>query len=340
MDRPMVRFALFALFSWGLATPPACFLSCVSEVTRDFPGHLKDVTRVCQKEDAIVGCLVDICPFGNFQSARDHYIGTCLEHGRPTVTNPYPPPAAWPPEDYEEKAPKVHKPAQHIKSQALHSHSSPPGEESHISAPSTEKAVASEQWGKDHHATKPASSASGDPGEEFVEYSEAEPEEGLAYDPNYPITWEDTNGVDEDGDFYILRRPVNVPLELRDPASAGKTTRVQVRSKPKSTTKNERDGKREDKHEDKSLELDPKTKVSIQNSHDPSQDRYHHSFPGYKSSEAKGTYGVPKDEVEAAGLFSRKRRLSLKGGVSIKKPKYKKFLQKIPLYEYDNGGSE
>ena len=58
-----------------------------------------NLTCICINEDLTIGCLVDdICPFGTFISARDHYIGTCLEHGRPSITNPVPPPAIWPPE--------------------------------------------------------------------------------------------------------------------------------------------------------------------------------------------------------------------------------------------------
>lgn len=33
----------------------------------------------------LVGCLVDICPYGNFESARDHFFGTCLEHSKATA---------------------------------------------------------------------------------------------------------------------------------------------------------------------------------------------------------------------------------------------------------------
>lgn len=93
---------LFILFVTVISTPPACFISCTSEIGRKCPGGLTDLTCLCSKEDDIVACLVDICPFGTFLSARDHYIGTCLEHGKPTITNPIPPRAIWPPSrDYE-----------------------------------------------------------------------------------------------------------------------------------------------------------------------------------------------------------------------------------------------
>ncbi|KAG7663564.1 uncharacterized protein J8A68_002950 [[Candida] subhashii] len=84
----ILRFILlFTLLYSVNATPPSCFLSCVGEVTRDCHSKLTDVTCACISEDKLIGCLVDICPYGTFLSARDHFMGTCLEHGRPTVTN-------------------------------------------------------------------------------------------------------------------------------------------------------------------------------------------------------------------------------------------------------------
>ncbi|GMG30951.1 unnamed protein product [Ambrosiozyma monospora] len=35
---------------------------------------------LCEKRTEFLGCLTDVCPFGNFFPARDHYLGTCLEH--------------------------------------------------------------------------------------------------------------------------------------------------------------------------------------------------------------------------------------------------------------------
>lgn len=95
---------IIILFSTVLSIPPACFISCTSEIARTCANGLTDLTCLCNKEDEIVTCLVDICPFGVFVSARDHYIGTCLEHGRPTVTNPFPPDAIWPP--YQDQEPE------------------------------------------------------------------------------------------------------------------------------------------------------------------------------------------------------------------------------------------
>lgn len=75
--------------SFTLATPPACFLSCINELSRDCGGH-SNMTCLCNIQDEVTGCLVDICPYGSFESARDHYYGTCLEHKKPTFGR-YPP---------------------------------------------------------------------------------------------------------------------------------------------------------------------------------------------------------------------------------------------------------
>lgn len=62
--------------------PPACMLSCINAVARgiglDHPSH---ITSICLQKDAIVGCLTDICPFGNYNTARDHFLHACSKHG-------------------------------------------------------------------------------------------------------------------------------------------------------------------------------------------------------------------------------------------------------------------
>lgn len=88
-----MRYYFISLFVWSgvvLATPPACFLSCINEVAKECEKSLVDLTCLCVKQDQVLGCLVDICPYGTFESSRDHYFGTCLEHGRSTNGN-YPP---------------------------------------------------------------------------------------------------------------------------------------------------------------------------------------------------------------------------------------------------------
>lgn len=83
---------IFLLFGVCLATPPACFLSCISEVARQCPGEHSDIRCICNKRDSVIGCLVDICPYGTFESSRDHFLGTCLEHQRDHYNPPHLPP--------------------------------------------------------------------------------------------------------------------------------------------------------------------------------------------------------------------------------------------------------
>lgn len=83
---------VWALSSLVTATPPACFLSCINEIAAVCPSEHMGFRCICGYETKLVECLVDICPYGSFESARDHYLGTCMEHGMPTKTNPFPPP--------------------------------------------------------------------------------------------------------------------------------------------------------------------------------------------------------------------------------------------------------
>lgn len=78
----MHRLTLLALLALALATPPACFLSCTNEVAHRCGGQA-NLLCICAANDALQGCLVDICPYGNFESARDHFWGTCREHSLP-----------------------------------------------------------------------------------------------------------------------------------------------------------------------------------------------------------------------------------------------------------------
>lgn len=75
-------FPILLYLASVLATPPACFLSCTNEVSHRCVGAQANILCICSAHDAVQGCLVDICPYGNFESARDHYVGTCQEHGQ------------------------------------------------------------------------------------------------------------------------------------------------------------------------------------------------------------------------------------------------------------------
>ncbi|CDR45144.1 CYFA0S16e02630g1_1 [Cyberlindnera fabianii] len=62
-----------------LATPPACFLACTGTVARWCTRNHADFPCLCHNSASIIGCLVDICPAGDFFSLRDHLWGTCVE---------------------------------------------------------------------------------------------------------------------------------------------------------------------------------------------------------------------------------------------------------------------
>lgn len=79
----MVSIKLFVIFvsliGKSLATPPACFLACTQVIARWCEHNHRDFKCICDNSPSLVGCLVDICPYGSFFSARDHFWGTCLE---------------------------------------------------------------------------------------------------------------------------------------------------------------------------------------------------------------------------------------------------------------------
>ncbi|CDK24257.1 unnamed protein product [Kuraishia capsulata CBS 1993] len=62
-----------------LATPPACVLSCVNEIAALCPRRHIDFDCYCTDVPRMVGCLVKACPYGNYLSARDHFLGVCEE---------------------------------------------------------------------------------------------------------------------------------------------------------------------------------------------------------------------------------------------------------------------
>ncbi|CAH2351487.1 hypothetical protein CLIB1423_03S07404 [[Candida] railenensis] len=85
----LIRFIVISsCFSMlTLATPPACLLSCINELAHSCPYVHSDYQCICAKKDSLIGCLVDICPYGTFELARDHFLGVCLER----QSNPAPP---------------------------------------------------------------------------------------------------------------------------------------------------------------------------------------------------------------------------------------------------------
>ena len=230
--------------------PPACFLSCIAEVSRKCERGLSQFSCICIKEDQIVGCLIDICPFGNFNSARDHFLGSCLEHGKPTITNPYPPPAAWPPPDYEKSLPKMHEPVYRPEPTRIHQevrpsptrsivdHHNPPPQSPHtkniqqqpihhepLRSPPQHHAESNPRTTHNNPTPTPNQSIPDfDPW--FDDYDDDFTD---SYDPEKPLEWEEMDALDRFGRFIVIRRPINVPKQLRDPTNAGKKRRVVVK---------------------------------------------------------------------------------------------------------------
>lgn len=63
-----------------LATPPACLLACVAQVTKSSSScnALNDVTCICSNEGAsIKSCLDSICPNGNADAAYSSFKSSC-----------------------------------------------------------------------------------------------------------------------------------------------------------------------------------------------------------------------------------------------------------------------
>lgn len=91
-----MRLSVFLCSVLAAATPPACFLSCINENAVHCARKHSDLRCLCQRHDPLIGCLVDICPYGAFDSARDHFVGTCMEHGVPARTEPVERQLQWP----------------------------------------------------------------------------------------------------------------------------------------------------------------------------------------------------------------------------------------------------
>ncbi|CCE72945.1 Piso0_000552 [Millerozyma farinosa CBS 7064] len=176
------------------ATPPACFLSCVSEVSRTCPHKLDDIPCVCAKKNVLIGCLVDICPYGVFDAARDHFLGTCLEHSKPASTEPSTP-ALGPmytakplQKDGGRGGQDVDKNRQpHIDQQHRDAHNIP-----------------NEAGEKEPESSDRTDKDSGYP------YDKIEAKDGNR--------WEEERSEDENGIVYIIRRLKNAPTQHKQPS--------------------------------------------------------------------------------------------------------------------------
>ncbi|EGV65158.1 hypothetical protein CANTEDRAFT_113633 [Yamadazyma tenuis ATCC 10573] len=169
----------YIMMTGVLATPPACFLSCINEMAQFCVGGHTDIKCLCGDQDSILGCLVDICPYGTFEAARDHYFGTCLEHGQPT--NGRYPPGYLPP----------HNTTKPIKTKTWT-----------ITRPSS---------------TEPGSPANTIPSDSSDTASGSDTDcddEDWGYEKT---VWEEEESVDSQGRTVIIRKPVSVPEKYLQP---------------------------------------------------------------------------------------------------------------------------
>ncbi|GME86025.1 unnamed protein product [Ambrosiozyma monospora] len=63
-----------------VSTAPWCSLDCAVSIAKTCPDQLTDLSCLCEKKTEFLDCLTDVCPDDNYYAARDHYLGTCLEH--------------------------------------------------------------------------------------------------------------------------------------------------------------------------------------------------------------------------------------------------------------------
>ncbi|CAH6723831.1 hypothetical protein CLIB1444_21S00364 [[Candida] jaroonii] len=183
------------LVTLAIATPPACFLSCINEVAKSCEYNHRDLTCLCQKKDEIFGCLVDICPYGNFESARDHYLGTCLEHHHPhTPQESTTSTVGSATEDCDE-----------------------PTKTSTIVVPrptiSTIPSPNPEDCDKDH------------------DHFDCDEKDDGEYDS---CEWEEEEHTDKDGYVIIIRKPINVPQKYLSPPYTNPKRRKVIIKHPKS----------------------------------------------------------------------------------------------------------
>ena len=72
-----------ALVSSVVATPPACLLACIAEVTKTSTcTGLEDVECLCTglEKDAVNQCLSNICPNDLANNAKVNYAAACGFH--------------------------------------------------------------------------------------------------------------------------------------------------------------------------------------------------------------------------------------------------------------------
>lgn len=210
------------LLSVVIATPPACFLSCINEVARLCPRAHLDIGCLCAKQEQVIGCLVDICPYGTFEASKDHYFGTCLEHKKPTYGN-YPP-------DY----PSGSDPQYGYPNPQYGGY---PDLDSECLESSSTKATKTITIGKSLTYTTPAYTTISTPvySNPYAKPTETEyytDDESCEEDEEEELDceWEEEQTMEEDGTIIIIRKPIRVADKyLKPPYSDPKRRKVIIK---------------------------------------------------------------------------------------------------------------
>lgn len=77
----MRLFIFFLLISIATATPPSCFVECINSIAHICPQRQNDLACICNQSRSVMNCITDSCWGITYYSSRDHFAGTCVEHG-------------------------------------------------------------------------------------------------------------------------------------------------------------------------------------------------------------------------------------------------------------------
>lgn len=199
----MKAWPLSLLIAVALATPPACFLACIGQVSRTCERNHHDLACLCNSKTALFDCMVDNCPYGDFEAGRDHFFGTCLEHGYP---GPKPPPY-----DGDTKIPHVPGHEPHV---PVHEPAREPGHTPHPEHPAHPHPdhPVDEHPHPGHPGHAPVvSPVDPDYDPDCDDKDKEEPKE-IEYDDDWDLDdceWEEEHIVDDNGDIVIIRRPLD-----------------------------------------------------------------------------------------------------------------------------------
>lgn len=234
--------ALSSVFLFGVinATPPACFLSCLSEASRKCPRNHADIACICDQKDLIIGCLVDICPYGTFESSRDHFLGTCLEHNKDV---PAPPPYTSPDFDHPHSTststasptavptPEYPTPEYPAPEYPVPAPTPTPTPEPTLEPKYPDDSDCEDD--KDHEAETDCDSDKDDYEEETdCGSDEDEPQDDNQEEEDVDCEWEEEETVDKHGNVLIIRKPIKVPEKHRKKPSSDPIRRKVIIRRP------------------------------------------------------------------------------------------------------------